>query len=113
MTLNLASAHSRDTLRLGIAAALALASQILANGRQVLAFEPLGAAGAQERKGTDANQERDGRVANQERKGPVAYPDPAVEVVDPRFAKYKIGNAAVERLYTGTRWSEGPVWLGD
>ena len=46
-------------------------------------------------------------------KSPAVYPDPAVEVVDPRFAKYKIGNAAVERLYTGTRWSEGPVWFGD
>jgi gluconolactonase len=43
----------------------------------------------------------------------VAYPDPAVEVVDSRFAKYKINNAAVERLYTGTRWAEGPVWFGD
>jgi len=49
----------------------------------------------------------------QERKSPVAYPDPAIEVVAPRFGKYKIGNAAVERLYTGTRWSEGPVWFGD
>ncbi len=44
---------------------------------------------------------------------PVAYPDPAVEIVDPRFAKYKIANAAVERLYTGARWAEGPVWFGD
>src|ERR1700721_178071 len=41
------------------------------------------------------------------------YPDPAVEVVDPRFAKYKVGNADVERLFTGTRWAEGPVWFGD
>src|SRR6202158_61472 len=41
------------------------------------------------------------------------YPDPAVEVVDPRFAKYKVGNAAVERLYTGARWTEGPVWFAD
>jgi gluconolactonase len=49
----------------------------------------------------------------QEGKNPVVYPDPAVEVVDPRFAKYKVGNAAVERLYTGTRWAEGPVWFGD
>ena len=31
----------------------------------------------------------------------------------PRFAKYKVGNAAVERLYTGTRWAEGPVWFAD
>jgi gluconolactonase len=52
-------------------------------------------------------------AGEQERKIPVAYPDPAVEVIDPRFAKYKVGNAAVERLYTGTRWSEGPVWFGD
>lgn len=49
----------------------------------------------------------------QQAKTPVAYPDPAVEVVDPRFAKYKVNNAAVERLYTGTRWAEGPVWFGD
>jgi gluconolactonase len=48
-----------------------------------------------------------------ERTTPVVYPDPAVEVVDPRFAKYKVGNAAVERLYTGTRWAEGPVWFAD
>ena len=48
-----------------------------------------------------------------ELKTPVVYPDPAVEVVDPRFAKYKVGNAAVERLYAGTRWAEGPVWFAD
>jgi gluconolactonase len=43
----------------------------------------------------------------------VRYPDPAVEVLDPRFARHRIGNAAVERLYTGGRWCEGPVWFGD
>ena len=41
------------------------------------------------------------------------YPDPAIEVIDSRFAKYKIGNSVVERLWTGARWSEGPVWFGD
>ncbi|MCP8940224.1 SMP-30/gluconolactonase/LRE family protein [Alsobacter sp. SYSU M60028] len=41
------------------------------------------------------------------------YPDPAVEVLDPRFEAYRIGSAAVERLATGMRWSEGPVWFGD
>src|SRR5271154_4751722 len=41
------------------------------------------------------------------------YPDPAVEVLDPSFAKYRIVLAAVERLATGFRWSEGPVWFGD
>src|SRR5271166_917403 len=49
----------------------------------------------------------------QERKNPVLYPDPAVQIIDPRFAKYKVRNAAVERLYTGARWAEGPVWFGD
>lgn len=50
---------------------------------------------------------------SQEAKTPVPYPDAAVEVVDPRFAKYVVQNAAIERLYTGTRWAEGPVWFGD
>ena len=44
---------------------------------------------------------------------PMRYPDPAIEVLDARFAPYRIGNAAVERLYTGCRWAEGPVWFGD
>lgn len=46
-------------------------------------------------------------------RGIVRYPDPAVETLDPRFAAYAIGSAAVERLATGGRWSEGPVWFGD
>jgi gluconolactonase len=41
------------------------------------------------------------------------YPDPAIEVLDERFAPYRIFSAAVERLYTGCRWAEGPVWVGD
>jgi gluconolactonase len=41
------------------------------------------------------------------------YPDPAIKILDPSFAKYRIFNAAVERLATGMRWSEGPVWMGD
>ena len=41
------------------------------------------------------------------------YPDPAVKVLDPRFTPYRLGNAAVERLATGFRWTEGPVWFGD
>jgi gluconolactonase len=44
---------------------------------------------------------------------PVRYPDPAVQVLDPSFARYRLGLAAVERLATGFRWSEGPVWFGD
>lgn len=41
------------------------------------------------------------------------YPDPAIETLDPRFESLRIFSAAVERLYTGCRWSEGPVWFGD
>lgn len=41
------------------------------------------------------------------------YPDPMVEILDPRFEAYRVFNAAVERLHTGCRWSEGPVWFGD
>ena len=41
------------------------------------------------------------------------YPDPLVTALDPRFNKYKLPLASVERLYTGTRWGEGPVWFGD
>lgn len=44
---------------------------------------------------------------------PIGYPDPAIEVVDPRFARYAIGNTAVQRLCTGLLWGEGPVWFGD
>ena len=44
---------------------------------------------------------------------PIRYPDPAVEVLDKRFAECLVGNAALERLWTGGRWNEGPVWFGD
>ena len=43
----------------------------------------------------------------------VRYPDPAIVALDPRFDRYRQGNAAVERLWTGARWAEGPVWFGD
>src|SRR5215472_15882675 len=42
-----------------------------------------------------------------------SYPDPAIEIVAPAFARIRIFNAAVERLATGFRWCEGPVWFGD
>ena len=41
------------------------------------------------------------------------YPDPAIRVLDPSFRAYHIALSAVERLHTGTRWGEGPVWFGD
>ncbi len=41
------------------------------------------------------------------------YPDPLIRIIDPSFARYRINAARVERLATGMRWSEGPVWFGD
>jgi gluconolactonase len=69
--------------------------KLTASAATVLAFRPLAHA------------------AEQAQKTPVVYPDPAIEIIDRRFAKYMVGNAAVERLFTGTRWAEGPVWFGD
>lgn len=43
----------------------------------------------------------------------VRYPDPAIEELDPRFAAYRLASATIERLWTGARWTEGPVWFGD
>jgi gluconolactonase len=47
--------------------------------------------------------------------GPLAgtrYPDPRIESLDPRF-RARIGNAAIERIATGYRWAEGPVYVRD
>ncbi len=33
------------------------------------------------------------------------------EVLDPEFEACFVGHARVERLWTGARWSEGPVWF--
>jgi gluconolactonase len=41
------------------------------------------------------------------------YPDPAIVALDPRFEKYWIKLSCVERLATGCRWAEGPVYVGD
>jgi gluconolactonase len=41
------------------------------------------------------------------------YPDPSIHALDPRFEKYWLKLSAVERLATGLRWAEGPVWVGD
>lgn len=47
------------------------------------------------------------------RKSLSIYPDPNIVILDSRFEKYKLYSAAVERLTTGLRWAEGPVWFGD
>ncbi len=44
---------------------------------------------------------------------PVRYPDPSFKVLDPRFQSLILGNAAVERIAGGCRFTEGPVWFGD
>ena len=41
------------------------------------------------------------------------YPDPAIKSLDPSFNRYRLFNASIERLATGMRWCEGPVYFGD
>jgi len=41
------------------------------------------------------------------------YPDPLITALDAKFKKYHLPLSSVERLYTGTRWGEGPVYFGD
>jgi gluconolactonase len=41
------------------------------------------------------------------------YPDARIESLHPSFDRYRIFSAAVEQLWTGARWAEGPVWFGD
>ena len=38
---------------------------------------------------------------------------PWLDVVDPRFKRYVLPHAALERIAEGLRWAEGPVWFGD
>src|SRR6267154_5512579 len=44
---------------------------------------------------------------------PIRYPDPNIKILDPRFAKYALPMAAIERIAGGCRFTEGPVWFGD
>jgi len=43
---------------------------------------------------------------------PAHYPDPDVQALDKRFV-YAVGNASIERVTTGYRWCEGPVYFRD
>ncbi|HTP94262.1 MAG TPA: SMP-30/gluconolactonase/LRE family protein [Burkholderiales bacterium] len=52
----------------------------------------------------------DGRTAWQPSQ---RYPDPSIVVIDEAFNKYRMPLTKVERLWTGSRWGEGPVWFGD
>jgi gluconolactonase len=39
------------------------------------------------------------------------YPDPAVQILDPSFARYRIYSSTVEQLGSGFRWAEGPAYF--
>jgi gluconolactonase len=41
---------------------------------------------------------------------PVHYPDPDIVSVTPAFDQYRQGNSAIQRLWTGGLWVEGPAW---
>jgi gluconolactonase len=41
------------------------------------------------------------------------YPDPAVQILDPSFLKYRIYSSTVEQVATGMRWAEGPAYFPD
>jgi gluconolactonase len=43
----------------------------------------------------------------------IRFPDPSIEIVDERFRALIVWQEVVERLWTGGRWLEGPVWFGD
>src|SRR5438270_10297744 len=45
-------------------------------------------------------------------KNPVRYPDPDILVLDERFAKYKVGNTPIQKLWSGALWAEGCAWNG-
>ncbi len=41
------------------------------------------------------------------------FPDPRVQMLDPSFNRYRVNNAGVERIFSGAKWCEGPIWMGD
>ena len=44
---------------------------------------------------------------------PIRYPDPRIKILDARFTPLVLGNAAIETIASGRRFTEGPVWFGD
>jgi gluconolactonase len=39
------------------------------------------------------------------------YPDPAVQVLDPAFLRWRLYSSTLEQVATGMRWAEGPVYF--
>ncbi len=48
-----------------------------------------------------------------ESSAPIRYPDPDIIVLDPRFRHLVVPMAAIERIATGFRFTEGPAYYGD
>ncbi len=57
--------------------------------------------------------EGSGGTSRWESSAPIRYPDPDIVVLDPRFQPMVLGNAAIERVATGFRFTEGPAYYGD
>ncbi|MCZ6872758.1 MAG: SMP-30/gluconolactonase/LRE family protein [bacterium] len=60
-----------------------------------------------------AASEGGGGASRWESSAPIRYPDPDIVVLDPRFQPMVLGNAAIERIASGFRFTEGPVYYGD
>jgi gluconolactonase len=54
-----------------------------------------------------------GDASRWESTAPIRYPDPDIIVLDPRFQHMVLGHAAIERIATGFRFTEGPAYYGD
>src|SRR5450631_3434276 len=41
---------------------------------------------------------------------PSVFPDPDIITIDTTFARYRVNNSSIARLWTGANWMEGPAW---
>jgi gluconolactonase len=39
------------------------------------------------------------------------YPDPALQILDPSFLKYRLYSSTLEQVASGMRWAEGPAYF--
>jgi hypothetical protein len=65
------------------------------------------------RSNTAAAAPEGGGSSRWESTAPIRYPDPDIVVLDPRFQHMVLGHAAIERIATGFRFTEGPAYYGD